>query len=67
MGALETLKHGSTQPRLAPAWVLAPVGALVWQHFPLLPHHPCGVAVVLRERRSRSEGRDHPPALLCLT
>lgn len=32
-GALETLKHRSTLPCLAPAWVLAPTGALVQQHF----------------------------------
>lgn len=65
-GASETLKHGSTLPRLAPAWVLAPMGALVWQRFPRLPH-PCGVTAGLGEWKSMSEGRDRPPALLCLT
>lgn len=29
-GALETLKQRSTFPHPAPAWALAPVGALVW-------------------------------------
>lgn len=66
-GALETLKHGTTLPCLALAWLLAPMGALVWQHFSPVPYHPCGVAVVLREWRSGSEGHDHPPVLLCLT
>lgn len=54
-------------PPPCPTWVPAPVGALVWQRFSPLPHHPCGVAVVLREQRSGSEGRDRLPALLCLT
>lgn len=31
------------------------------------PYHLCGVAVMLRKWRIRSEGCNHPPALLCLT
>lgn len=67
-GTLETLQHGSTS--LCPAGPCLCAGTCGSSPLAVLlptPYHLCVVAVMLRKWRVRSEGCNHPPALLCLT